>query len=275
MISINYSRRFFIVLNYSRRLFSNKPHTEVTRQHRGLSMKDIVKVDTTKKLYEALADLTEQTVLGFDTESQPNFVRGGGGHRSGPHLIQLSTIRTAYLFPIPNHVSQNTSIDHNIQQGLTPILQSYDIRKVGFGTKEDCVEIKRKLGIEVKNLLDLGKTLWDWEDPNRNQRTVSTKAGVLQFLNTIFNKNRWVSTSNWGMPLHKYTSQMILYAGNDAHAALLVYNAWFDSVQRGKYESRWVDNYCNETWHHSKNENVPDELKRMYAPPDDCNCQYQ
>lgn len=231
-------------------------------------MKDIIKVDTTEKLAEALKDLTSQAVLGFDTESKPNFIGGKASQRLGPHLIQLSTLHIAYLFPIPNRVCENTSVDDLIQMGLRAILQSYNIRKVGFGTMDDGLEIKRKLGIEVNSLLDLGKTLWDWEDPDRNQRTISTKAGVLRYLNADFKKSKWVSTSNWGMPLQQYTNKMILYAGNDAHAALLVYNAWFETVERGKYATRWVDNYCSETWRNSKHVRVPDELKRMYAPPD-------
>jgi hypothetical protein len=81
---------------------------------------------------------------------------------------------------------------------LLELLQSEAFIKVGFGLKSDSRQVYAKLGVQMR-------------------------AGVGQVLKQRFAKSRHVATTNWSQP--QLTPQQILYAANDAYAALKVLEA--------------------------------------------------
>jgi len=66
--------------------------------YEGLSLNEITIVESNEDAALALAALSKETSLGFDTESKPIFIKGQVS--PGPTLIQLATTTHAYLFPV-------------------------------------------------------------------------------------------------------------------------------------------------------------------------------
>ncbi len=145
-------------------------------------------------------------VIGFDTESKPTFLKGEVS--TGPHLVQLATEIQAYLFPI------SLAFGHAV---LKTILESPQVMKIGFGLGNDRSVLKSRLGIEVKNLLDMGELL---RGPG-HRGTVGAKVAVAHFFGQKFQKSKRIGTSNWANS--RLSAQQLLYAANDAQVALRVY----------------------------------------------------
>lgn len=158
---------------------------------------------------QALAALMAADAIGFDTESKPTFLKGEVS--TGPHLVQLATDSHAYLFPIAR------SYDSQV---LKTVLESPQVRKIGFGLGNDHSVLKSRLGIAANNVLDLGEVL---RGPG-HRGTVGAKVAVAHFFGQKLQKSKKIGTSNWSNA--RLSERQLLYAANDAHVALLLYRAW-------------------------------------------------
>jgi RNA polymerase sigma factor for flagellar operon FliA len=103
---------------------------------------------------------------------------------------------------------------------LKTILESPTLLKIGFGLGNDRSALKSRLGIELRNVLDLGEVL---RGPG-HRGTVGAKVAVAHFFGQKFQKSKKVGTSNWANP--NLAERQLLYAANDAHVALKLYRAW-------------------------------------------------
>ena len=176
---------------------------------------DRISLVTTDALAEvALADLMAGDAIGFDTESKPTFNKGEVS--TGPHLVQLATDTQAYLFPVARLTQSGV---------LKVLLESATLLKVGFGLGNDRSALKTRLGIEIRNVLDLGEVL---RGPG-HRGTVGAKVAVAHFFGQKFQKSKKVGTSNWANP--HLVERQLLYAANDAHVALKLYRAWLPTKQ--------------------------------------------
>lgn len=174
----------------------------------GIPIDQIVVPKTPKDVVSAYEDLIRNKHLGFDTESQPTFKKGQISE--GPHVVQLSTPDKAYIFQL-DWV--------NCAAELEEILSSTDIVKVGFGLKSDLKLIRQKLGINPQEVLDLN-TIFRRQG---YRREIGIKAAIAVLFNRRFMKSKSVAMSNWSRK-HLQNDQ-VLYAGNDAHAALCIFSA--------------------------------------------------
>lgn len=156
---------------------------------------------------QALAALCHEARLGFDTETKPTFRKGQMS--AGPALIQLSTTSKAYLFPTQFEAAVSAA---------SAILSNANIQKIGFGMRDDIKELRNKIAIDIVNTIDLSVELKHISgEPN----AVGARAAVAMVLKRRLGKG--TQTSNWGAyPLQK---NQILYAANDAHAAISVAQA--------------------------------------------------
>jgi len=66
--------------------------------YQGISLAHVRLVRSDSEAAAALEVLLAADAIGFDTESKPTFMKGEKS--TGPHLIQLATDGTAYLFQI-------------------------------------------------------------------------------------------------------------------------------------------------------------------------------
>lgn len=176
--------------------------------YEGVALDDIVFVVSAETAAEARQALVTEEVLGFDTESKPTFSKGE--QSTGPHLVQLATATRVFLFPI----DRTPDIE-----ALKAVLESACILKVGFGLDGDLAQLRARLGIEMRNVLDLSREL---KSDKRNQ-ALGAKTAVAKYFGRRLQKSRRTTTSNWAQP--RLTERQMVYAANDAQVALRVYHA--------------------------------------------------
>lgn len=176
----------------------------------GLNMAQISVITDAEQAQAVLHLLLAADVLGFDTESQPTFIKGQIS--TGPHLIQLATDQHAYLFPFSGSAEMLPQ--------LREVLQAPQVLKVGFGTRNDARALQKKFALQCNPLLDLARSLRE----NKRKGEVGAKTAVSRFFNQSMQKSKKISTSNWGR--RHLSSAQILYAANDAYVALRVYRRW-------------------------------------------------
>ena len=149
-------------------------------------------------------ELKSCALLGFDTESKPTFAKGEVS--TGPHLIQLASHDSAYLF----------QINPEILEFLKPVFESRDQIKVGFGLKNDA-HLFRKKGIELNSVIGLSKCFSAFGFPN----PMGLKNAMALLFQVNFPKSKKISTSNWARKT--LTPAQIQYAAADAYAPVLVF----------------------------------------------------
>ena len=149
-------------------------------------------------------ELKSCALLGFDTESKPTFAKGEVS--TGPHLIQLASHDSAYLF----------QINPEILEFLKPVFESRDQIKVGFGLKNDA-HLFRKKGIELNSVIELSKCFSAFGFPN----PMGLKNAMALLFQVNFPKSKKISTSNWARKT--LTLAQIQYAAADAYAPVLVF----------------------------------------------------
>lgn len=156
----------------------------------------------------AAAEILAAGIVGFDTESKPTFVTGDVSE--GPHVVQFALQNKAFLFQTHRTVGFNR---------LVELLQSDDVIKVGFGLKSDRRQIYAKLGVHMGGTVDLNTVF----SKDGYHKEMGVRAAVGLVLKQRFAKTRHVTTSNWSQL--RLTPQQMLYAANDAYAALKVLEA--------------------------------------------------
>lgn len=173
---------------------------------------DRIHLPTSQQDYaSATAQIMAAGITGFDTESKPTFAVGEVS--DGPHVVQFALHDKAYLFQTHRQDSHPFLIE---------LLQSAQLLKVGFGLKSDGKHIRAKLGIRPGGLVDLNQVF----SKDGFQKEMGVRNAVAQLFGQRFVKSRKVTTSNWALP--ELSAQQMLYAANDAYAALKV----FDALQR-------------------------------------------
>jgi len=174
----------------------------------GLTLERIHMPTTTEEFASAAAEIKAAGIVGFDTESKPTFVTGDVSE--GPHVVQFALHDKAYLFQL--HRAEGHPF-------LIELLQSDQLIKVGFGLKSDRGHIFAKLGVHFNAVVDLN-TVFSMDGYHKE---MGVRGAVGLVLNQRFAKARHVTTSNWSQP--QLTPQQLLYAANDAYAALKVLEA--------------------------------------------------
>lgn len=174
----------------------------------GLPIERIFVPDTAEAFEAACAEILAADAVGFDTESKPTFLKGEVS--SGPHVVQFALSDKAFIFQLD-------------KQGCHPfvieILRAEKVLKVGFGLQSDHAQILAKLGVTLNAVLDLNV---------RFRRlgyhgTTGVRSAVAILFGKNFRKSKSVTTSNWAQS--SLTQRQLLYAANDAYAALCVYRA--------------------------------------------------
>ena len=174
----------------------------------GLSLAHIHVPASSPEFASAAAEIKAAGIVGFDTESKPTFVTGDVSE--GPHVVQFALHDKAYLFQL--HREDGLPF-------LIELLQSEQVIKVGFDLKSDSGHIYKKLGVHLGGVVDLN-TVFRMDGYHKH---MGVRAAVGLVFKQRFAKSRHVTTSNWSQP--QLTPQQLLYAANDAYAALKVLEA--------------------------------------------------
>ena len=173
-----------------------------------LDMGDIQLVSTPAQAAQALQALEGATALGFDTESKPTFAKNELS--TGPHIVQLSTLDKAWIFQLE---------DAECRRAVGTLLESPNIIKAGFGLGDDRKRIIHKLGVDLQGVLDLNAVFRE----KGYRKDMGVRGAVAVVFNKRFIKSKKASTSNWANP--QLTEAQLVYAANDAWAAMRVYAA--------------------------------------------------
>ena len=173
-----------------------------------LGLGEIQVVSTPAHAAAALAELAGAAVLGFDTESKPTFAKNEAS--DGPHIVQLSTVHKAWIFQLQ---------DAECRHAVAALLESPSIIKVGFGLGDDRRRITSKLGVDLQGVLDLNTVFRE----QGFRKDMGVRGAVAVLFNRRFIKSRKATTSNWANP--RLTEAQIIYAANDAYAAMRVFEA--------------------------------------------------
>ena len=172
-----------------------------------LGLGDIQVVSTPAQADAALAELAGAAVLGFDTESKPTFAKNEAS--DGPHIVQLSTVHKAWIFQLQ---------DAECRRAVAVLLESPAIVKAGFGLGDDRRRITSKLGVDLQGVLDLNTVFRE----RGYRKDMGVRGAVAVLFNRRFIKSRKATTSNWANA--RLTEAQIIYAANDAYAAMRVFD---------------------------------------------------
>jgi phospholipase A1/A2 len=175
----------------------------------------VVVVETKEGARRAYSALSQAGAVGFDTESKPTFRKGEKSH--GPHVAQFATLQQGFVFMLH---------DPDCRQIVGQLIELASLEKIGFGLNDDVKRLRSKLGIQPQGVLDL-ETMFRSKGFGRG---VGAKVGVAIALKQRFKKSKKISTSNWGA--RHLTDAQILYAADDAFAAISVYHALTSSPKR-------------------------------------------
>jgi len=159
-------------------------------------------VSETRDVALALADILQEKVVGFDTETRPAF---RAGESYSPSLAQVATARAVYLFQVRHREAA---------AAVAQMLSSEHVVKAGVGLADDLKALRKLVEFSERSIVDLG--------------TVATRHGLKQtgvrnltglFLG--FRIPKGTKTSNWARS--QLTPQQIVYAATDAWACRELY----------------------------------------------------
>jgi ribonuclease D len=174
----------------------------------GLTLEHIHVPITREEFASAAAAIRAAGIVGFDTESRPTFVVGDVSE--GPHVVQFALQDKAYLFQV--HRTEGMPF-------LIELLHSDEVIKVGFGLRSDSGQIFKKLGVKFGGVVDLN-TVFSMQG---YRKEVGARAAVGLVFKLRFAKSKKITTTDWSQ--RELTQQQMLYAANDAYAALKVLEA--------------------------------------------------
>lgn len=159
-------------------------------------------VATAEALDRAMADIRQETVVGFDTETRPSF-RKGESHL--PCLVQVATARAVYLF-------QLQQVD--CSGALGELLAEPGIVKAGVALAHDLRQLNLLFPIAARSVLDLGHIA---RQHGHDQTGLRNLAGI--FLGIRIPKG--TRTSNWAAP--RLSPAQVGYAAMDAWVSREIY----------------------------------------------------
>ncbi|HPA20116.1 MAG TPA: 3'-5' exonuclease [Verrucomicrobiae bacterium] len=152
----------------------------------------------------AVERLGRETILGFDTETQPTF-RSGDHHP--PALLQLAAPDAVFVFRLSTL---------SFGDGLLSLLSSPDIEKVGVAPQRDINELKDLKPFQEAGVIDVAELA----------RSAGIEAGGLRSLAAAvlgWRISKRYQTSNWGRSyLHP---AQLRYAATDAWVSREIYLA--------------------------------------------------
>lgn len=191
-----------------RKTTPSKAETALLPPFATLTLEQIHAPSTRAEFTTATAAIRDAGVVGFDTESKPVFDRGVVS--DGPHVVQFALQTCAYIFQLHRA---------DCRGFLVEILESESVLKVGFGLRSDHKEIRAKLGVTPRAVLDMN----DVFRKAGHRGTTGARAAVAIVMNQKFHKSKAVTTSNWSLP--QLSPKQLLYAANDAYVAIKVLTA--------------------------------------------------
>lgn len=192
----------------ARKLPPSKEESAALPPFEGLGLDRIHVPHTPQQVDAAWAELGRHRFVGFDTESKPTFTAGEVS--GGPDVVQFATSTEAWVFQL--RVAACIDV-------VRQVLESPDVVKVGFGLHSDHAQLRARLGVQVRPVLDLDAVFSRQGYP----RTIGVRGALAVSMGRGFAKSKRTTMSNWSAAT--LDARQLLYAANDAYAALKVFEA--------------------------------------------------
>lgn len=158
-------------------------------------------VDTERKLIEACRYLSQQAVIGFDTETRPSF-KAGITNRVA--LIQLSTTDRCYLIRLCRM---------KFGRELQRLLENREVKKIGADVAGDIRSLTQLRHFRAAGFIDLQTIAPQWGIEEKSLRKLS----AIVLGKRVSKAQR---LSNWEAA--QFTEQQISYAATDAWVCLKI-----------------------------------------------------
>lgn len=152
-------------------------------------------ITSAEEAARALAEIREETMTGFDTETRPAFKPG---ESYLPSLAQIATARAVYLFRLGSR---------ELAAAVAEVLAAERIVKAGVGLADDFKALKKVIEFAEKSTVDLGEVVM-----RRGFKQSGVRSLAAIFLG--FRVPKGSKTSNWARA--RLTPQQIAYAATDA-----------------------------------------------------------
>ena len=163
----------------------------------------IITIDTATDVDKAVKALSQESVVGIDTETRPSFRKGVQHNVS---LIQLSTPDTCFLIRLNRT---------GIPDSLIAFLEDKQIAKIGLSLHDDYQALNKRRKFKAGGFVDLQKEVGNF----------GIEEMSLQKIFAIIFKQRISKSqqlSNWENDV--LTDKQKQYAATDAWACLMIYN---------------------------------------------------
>ena len=166
----------------------------------------IIVIETEEDAEKAVRYLSDFDVVGFDTETRPNFRKGSSNKVA---LMQISTYEVCFLFRL-NIIG--------IPDSLSEFLLNPAIQKIGLSLKDDFNAIRKRCEIDPLGFIDLQSYV---------VRFGITDASLQKIYAILFGKkiSKGQRLTNWEAETLTINQQK--YASLDAWACLLIYEVLY------------------------------------------------
>ena len=163
---------------------------------------EVIVVDHTEQVADAIAYLRTQHVLGVDTESRPSFTRNVHYPTA---LVQIASHERCYLFRL-THIG--------MPQELADLFADPGICKVGLAFRDDINGLRRRRDFTPANCIDIQKIVGNYG---------ILDLGLQKIFAICFGKkiSKSQQLTNWENS--HLTPEQARYASTDAWATLLIY----------------------------------------------------
>ena len=163
----------------------------------------IITIDTPADAEKAAKALSNESIVGIDTETRPSFRKGVHYNVS---LLQISTLDTCFLFRL-NRIG--------IPASLVALLENGGTTKVGLSLHDDYQALNKRKRFTPASFLDLQKYV--------TQFGIEEK-GLQKMYAIVFGEriSKSQQLTNWDADV--LTDKQKLYAATDAWACLKIYH---------------------------------------------------
>lgn len=162
----------------------------------------IVIVANEAQMQEALGEISESPVIGFDTETKPAFKKG---EYNAVSLLQIAAEHAVYLFRL-NLIG--------FPSDLAAIFEDRSIIKTGISIRDDIKEMTKIRDFNPQNIVELNTVAKELEIRHAGVRRLAAI-----FLGVRISKAQ--QTTNWEREV--LTPQQLVYAATDAWVCLEIY----------------------------------------------------
>ncbi|WP_340113116.1 3'-5' exonuclease [Maribellus mangrovi] len=169
---------------------------------------EIVVVDSMKRVRNAVKELSQHRVIGFDTETKPSFKKGVVNKVA---LLQLSTRDRAFLFRI-NHIG--------LPKEIVKLLANKNVVKPGVAIRDDIKGLQEFAKFKPAGFVEL-------QDEAKDMGIQNFSLKKLAAITSGFRISKGQQLSNWEAP--ELTDAQQLYAATDAWASLIIFENFSNS----------------------------------------------